>query len=103
FWILVICFHINSLTTSYEFPRLVVSSMFTIWPLNLLISLLGLAFQAPNSPFYASINGSWCWISPNYKFFRMIFNYSFTLTINIAEKLVLVGEGELSSILREYA
>ncbi|CAG8681512.1 16105_t:CDS:2, partial [Gigaspora rosea] len=90
FWILVLCIYIFMLTVRYECPRLVIISMLIIWPLNLIISLLGLAIQTPNSPFYDAHQHSWCWISYNYQNFRIGFNYFITLIITIVVIILLI-------------
>ncbi|KAF0476174.1 G protein-coupled receptor [Gigaspora margarita] len=90
FWILVLCIYIFMITVRYECPRLVILSMLIIWPLNLIISLLGLAIQTPNSPFYDAHHHSWCWISYNYQNFRIGFNYFITLAITIVVIILLI-------------
>ncbi|CAG8740216.1 30021_t:CDS:2, partial [Racocetra persica] len=83
-WTLVLCLYILMLTFRYMCTSLVILSMVIIWPFNLTISLWGLVIQTPNSPFYDANNGSWCWISNNYKNYRVGFNYGITLSITIA-------------------
>ncbi|CAG8455057.1 10178_t:CDS:2, partial [Dentiscutata heterogama] len=88
FWILVLCIYMY-MPARYDCSRLVIISMIIIWPLNLIISLLGLAIQTPNSPFYDATHSSWCWISYNYKTSRIGFNYFITLAITIIVIILL--------------
>ncbi|CAG8515627.1 18311_t:CDS:2 [Acaulospora morrowiae] len=82
FWVFVICLHTYMLVVySYEYPHIILLSMIIIWPLSILISMLGFSIQTPSNPFFGSAGGLWCWITPNYNIYRVLFHYGIILTV----------------------
>ncbi|CAG8551463.1 2015_t:CDS:2 [Diversispora eburnea] len=70
FWTFVICIHTYMIVVhSYEYPHIVLSSVISVWLINIIIivSMASFYFQRDSPPFFASAGGSWCWISDQYK------------------------------------
>ncbi|RHZ88652.1 hypothetical protein Glove_21g60 [Diversispora epigaea] len=82
FWTLVICIHTYMIVIhSYEYPHIVLVSVISVWLINITISASGLYIRNSSTPFFASAGGSWCWISDQYKAYRVIFHYGLILII----------------------
>ncbi|CAG8448433.1 7122_t:CDS:2 [Ambispora leptoticha] len=84
FWATSICLHTYLLIVNGREPKnLLKILMKCIWPISILISLIGLLIQHPNDPFYTSASGAWCWIGPNYKEYRVILHYGILIVFAI--------------------
>ncbi|KAG9287578.1 hypothetical protein G9A89_019639 [Geosiphon pyriformis] len=82
FWATCICLHTYTMVVHSHEPKWYLElSMAFIWPCNILLALSGYLFQKPKKPFYASADGAWCWISPNYPDHRIVLHYGIILIL----------------------